>query len=210
MARREADLRRAVRIFIARGLARWHDRPALRTRRHQPVRANRLHPLLPGMAGRAACARALNSDKMASNLAPGGVSLIGDLAQSSGIREALQWFTREKQWINEQHLELCRVPSPTFIEHLRAAWIAGQFKSYGCETQIDRAGNVLAFLEPIGKRPLVALTAHLDTVIAPKSRDEISVEPDGRFRGPGVADNGAGLAALLAMTRALKAGPPIA
>ena len=146
---------------------------------------------------------------MASNLAPGGVSLIGDLAQSSGIREALQWFTREKQWINEQHLELCRVPSPTFIEHLRAEWIAAQFKSYGCDTQIDRAGNVLAFLAPMGKRPLVALTAHLDTVIAPKSRDEITVEPDGRFRGPGVADNGAGLAALLAMTRALKLAPPI-
>ncbi len=146
---------------------------------------------------------------MASNPAPGGVSLIGDLAQLSGIREALQWFTREKQWINEQHLELCRVPSPTFIEHLRAEWIAAQFKSYGCDTQIDRAGNVLAFLEPMGKRPLVALTAHLDTVIAPKSRDEITVEPDGRFRGPGVADNGAGLAALLAVTRALKLAPPI-
>src|SRR5579862_3896939 len=97
--------------------------------------------------------RALNSNRMATNLAPGGVSLIGDLAQSSGIREALQWFTREKQWINEQHLELCRVPSPTFIEHLRAEWIAAQFKSYGCDTQIDRAGNVLAFLEPMGKRP---------------------------------------------------------
>jgi acetylornithine deacetylase/succinyl-diaminopimelate desuccinylase-like protein len=136
-------------------------------------------------------------------------SPIGDLAQSTGIREALQWFTREKQWINEQHLELCRIPSPTFIEHLRAEWFAGQFKSYGCETHIDRAGNVVAFLDPGVKGPLVALTAHLDTVIAPKSREEIAVDPDGRFRGPGVSDNGAGLAALLAIARALKSAPPI-
>src|SRR6266481_8998101 len=146
---------------------------------------------------------------MATNLAPAAVSLIGDLARSSGVREALQFFTREKQWINEQHLELCRIPSPTFIEHRRAEWMAVQFRAYGCEAQIDRAGNVLAFLEPPSKGPLVALTAHLDTVIAPKTRDDIIVEPDGRLRGPGVSDNGAGLAALLAVARALKLAPPI-
>jgi tripeptide aminopeptidase len=146
---------------------------------------------------------------MATNLAPGVVPAIGALAQSTGVREALQWFTREKQWINEQHVELCRIPSPTFLEHQRAAWIAAQFRGYGCDVQIDRAGNVLAFLESGGKAPLVALTAHLDTVIAPKNREEISIDPDGRFRGPGVSDNGAGLAALLAVARALKSAPPI-
>src|SRR5437762_10052658 len=98
---------------------------------------------------------------MATNLAAGGVAAIGGIAQSNGVREALQWFTREKQWINEQHLELCRIPSPTFIEHRRAEWMVSQFRAYGCEAQIDRAGNVLAFLEPASKGPLVALTAHL-------------------------------------------------
>src|SRR5437870_4871262 len=146
---------------------------------------------------------------MATNIAPGGVSLIGDLARSTGVREALHWLTREKQWINEQHLELCRIPSPTFLEHRRAEWMVAQFRAYGCDAQIDRAGNVVAFPEPAGKGPLVALTAHLDTVIAPKTRDEISVDPDGRLRGPGVSDNGAGLAALLAVARALKAAPLI-
>src|SRR6184192_1304928 len=111
---------------------------------------------------------------MATNIAPGGVSLIGDLARSTGVREALHWLTREKQWINEQHLELCRIPSPTFLEHRRAEWMAAQFRAYGCETQIDRAGNVIAFLNPDAKGPLVAVTAHLDTVTPPKSRDDIS------------------------------------
>src|SRR5213080_3570192 len=147
---------------------------------------------------------------MATNLATGGFALIGDLAQSTGVREALQWFTREKQWINEQHIALCRIPSPTFLEHRRAEWMAAQFRAYGCETQIDRAGNVIAFLDPDAKGPLVAVTAHLDTVIAPKSREDISVDPDGRFRGPGVSDNGAGLAALLAVARALKSCPRLA
>src|SRR5262245_37067978 len=142
---------------------------------------------------------------MAAHIGP--VESIALLAQSRGIREALQFFTREKRWIDEQHLELCRVPAPTFLEYKRAEWMTTQFRALGCDVQIDRAGNVIVFLDSPGARPLVALTAHLDTVIAPKSRDEIVVEADGRFRGPGVSDNGAGLAALLAVARALKSAP---
>src|SRR5215467_7857928 len=104
---------------------------------------------------------------MATNLAPAAVPTISGLAQSNGLREALQWFTREKQWINEQHLELSRIPSPTFLEHQRAEWMAAQLRSCGCEAQIDRAGNVVAFPDPAAKGPLIGLTAHLDTVIAP-------------------------------------------
>jgi acetylornithine deacetylase/succinyl-diaminopimelate desuccinylase-like protein len=55
----------------------------------------------------------------------------------------------------------------------------------------------------------VALTAHLDTVFAPRTPEDIKVGPDGRFLGPGVADNGAGLAALLALAAAWSAAPPL-
>ena len=54
-------------------------------------------------------------------------------------------------------------------------------------------------MSPDSTGPYVALTAHLDTVLTPRNKDEITVEPDGRFRGPGVSDNGAGLAALMAV-----------
>ncbi len=60
-------------------------------------------------------------------------------------------------------------------------------------------------LATFGRPPYVALTAHLDTVLAPRTKEDISVDADGRFRGPGVSDNGAGLAALLAIARAWKA-----
>ena len=58
------------------------------------------------------------------------------------MRECLQWFTREKQWINEIHLQLCRIPAPTFLEQERAAWFADQFRTLGWNASIDRAGNV--------------------------------------------------------------------
>jgi acetylornithine deacetylase/succinyl-diaminopimelate desuccinylase-like protein len=129
---------------------------------------------------------------------------VGELADERPVRDCLQWFTREKQWINETHLALCRIPAPKFLEQQRAEWMATQFRSFGCEAALDRAGNVIATLGPASDGPYVALTAHLDTVLTPRTKDEISVEPDGRFRGPGVSDNGAGLAALLAVARALK------
>lgn len=119
----------------------------------------------------------------------------------------MQWFTREKQWINDMHQQLCRVPAPTFLEQQRAEWMAAQFRSFGCHTQIDRAGNVLAALKPFGDGPYVALTAHLDTVIAPRLKEDIQADAAGVLHGPGVSDNGAGLAALLAIARALTLGP---
>jgi acetylornithine deacetylase/succinyl-diaminopimelate desuccinylase-like protein len=94
------------------------------------------------------------------------------------------------------------VPAPTFQEAERAAWFLEQFRALGWETSIDRAGNVIA---AAGDGPYVALTAHLDTVIAPRSKDDIEVDAEGRFRGPGVCDNGAGLAALVSFARAWKA-----
>ena len=123
------------------------------------------------------------------------------------MREALQWFTREKQWVNEIHLQLCRVAAPTFLEQQRAEWLAAQFRTIGWHVAIDRAGNVLASLEAEPEGPLVALTAHLDTVLAPRMKEDISVDPDGELRGPGVSDNGAGLSALLAVARAIKSIP---
>ena len=38
----------------------------------------------------------------------------------------------------------------------------------------------------------------------PRNKDEIKTEADGRFYGPGVSDNGAGLACLLAVARVWK------
>ncbi|MCS7315469.1 MAG: M20/M25/M40 family metallo-hydrolase [Bryobacterales bacterium] len=134
-------------------------------------------------------------------------TLVAELAVLPAVRECLQWLTREKQWVQEQHLEVCRIPAPTFFEQRRAEWMAAQFRQLGCEVQMDRVGNVIAFPQA-RPGPLIALTAHLDTVLAPRHRSEITVEPDGRLRGPGVADNGAGLAALLAIARALRCYPP--
>ena len=123
---------------------------------------------------------------------------VSDLARSASVRACLEWFRKERAWINEQHLKLCRVPAPTFFEQKRAEYMAERFRSLGWESKLDRAGNVIAWLP--GKRessPAVAVTAHLDTVLAPRVPEDVKINGDGRLLGPGVSDNGAGLTALL-------------
>jgi tripeptide aminopeptidase len=141
---------------------------------------------------------------------PALAASVSDLARSAKVRACLEWFRKERGWINEQHLKLCRVPAPTFFEQKRAEYMAERFRSLGWESKLDRAGNVIAWLP--GKRenaPAVAVTAHLDTVLAPRVPEDVKINGDGRLVGPGVSDNGAGLTALLALAAAWTAGPPL-
>jgi acetylornithine deacetylase/succinyl-diaminopimelate desuccinylase-like protein len=135
---------------------------------------------------------------------PRGVDSLDDLAARPGVREACRLFSRERRWLDEMHLTVCRVPAPTFFEQRRAEWMAHELERWGWETRMDRAGNVIATLPSTPKdAPLVALTAHLDTVLAPKAPEDIRVDSNDRLRGPGVSDNGAGLVGLLGVARAV-------
>lgn len=134
---------------------------------------------------------------------------VSDLARTPGVRTCLEWFRKERAWINEQHLKMCRIPAPTFLEQKRADWMAERFRTLGWEAKLDRAGNVIATLPGRREGPAVAVTAHLDTVLAPRVPEDIRIGDEGRMLGPGVSDNGAGLAALLALAGAWTAAPPL-
>jgi acetylornithine deacetylase/succinyl-diaminopimelate desuccinylase-like protein len=134
---------------------------------------------------------------------------VSSLARTAKMRACLEWFRKERVWINEQHLRLCRIPAPTFLEQKRAEWMVEQFRSLKWEAKLDRAGNVIAWLPGRRDHAAVAVTAHLDTVLAPRVPEDIKVTGDGRLLGPGVSDNGAGLAALLALAAVWTAAPPL-
>src|SRR5262245_2209824 len=135
---------------------------------------------------------------------------IARLASEPAVARTLEWLSTEKRWINERHLELCRIAAPTFQEQRRAEWMVAQFKAIGCDARIDKAGNVVAYPKPpANEEPLVALTAHLDTVLEPLQPEDIRPGRDGQLQGPGVSDNGAGLAALLAIAQAIRSNPAL-
>ena len=135
---------------------------------------------------------------------------IAGLANEPAIQAGLAFFSQERRWINEQHLKICRVPAPTFREQQRADYLVSAFRAIGRLARIDEAGNVVAPITLAGDAPSIAVTAHMDTVLAPHGPADIRVRPDGTLEGPGVTDNGSGLAALLALARVFEPGrlPP--
>jgi acetylornithine deacetylase/succinyl-diaminopimelate desuccinylase-like protein len=153
-------------------------------------------------------AEVAETPKIAGNRTlPPGIGSIDNLVAGPAIRQAFRFFEQSKRWTDEQHLALCRIPAPTFNERERADWFLDQFTAFGLAARLDRAGNVLATPNDIpGNAPLVALTAHLDTVLAPGLPNQIEAR-QGKFHGPGVSDNGAGLAALHTIARAYAEQP---
>ncbi len=138
-----------------------------------------------------------------------GSRLVAELARQKQMAACLEWYSKERAWINEQHIRLCRIPAPTFREQERAEWMVGQLRELDWDAKLDRAGNVIATRGAKRDTPLVAVTAHLDTVLSPRSADDIKIGSEGRFVGPGVSDNGAGLAALLAIAASWQALEPV-
>jgi acetylornithine deacetylase/succinyl-diaminopimelate desuccinylase-like protein len=128
---------------------------------------------------------------------------IAQIAERTELFQAQRWFARERVWINDVHLQLCRVAAPTFFEQPRAEWFQRELLNLGWDATLDRAGNVLATFGSAGGGHPIVVSAHLDTVLAPGRAEDIYYAPDGRLIGPGTADNGSGLTAILALARVL-------
>jgi acetylornithine deacetylase/succinyl-diaminopimelate desuccinylase-like protein len=91
------------------------------------------------------------------------------------------------------------IAAPTGDERERGEWFAAQLRALGLSSvRIDTAGNVVATRPGIEDAAPVLVCAHLDTVFA---RDvQLTFRHDGdRVTGPGIGDNGRGLAAMLAI-----------
>ena len=125
------------------------------------------------------------------------------LLENERVRIALDWFTPNIPWVNDQQARLTEIPAPPFLEAERAAALKALLAEAGLVVQIDRTGNVIGELRGANEKEIVAIAAHLDTVFP--SGTDVKVRRDGsRMTAPGISDNGSGLAALLAVARALQ------
>ena len=124
------------------------------------------------------------------------------LALQPHIRAALDWFVPNLSWINEEQARITAIPAPPFQEAGRAAAMKAALSAAGLQVHSDPAGNVIGELRGAGERELVMLSAHLDTVFPPGTDVRVRREKS-RLLAPGISDNGAGLAALVALARAL-------
>jgi len=128
---------------------------------------------------------------------------VARLAAAPEVRSAFNWFRAQEPQLAHWQMEMARIPAPPFGEAARAAWLAERFREAGLDdVRIDDVGNVFGTHPGFGRR-YVALSAHIDTVFP--ANTPLNIRQQGsRLYGPGASDNGAGVAAMLAIAALLR------
>ncbi len=137
-------------------------------------------------------------------LSPAVQQEVAKLAAAPEVRSAFNWFRTQEPQLAHWQMEMARIPAPPFGETARGAWLAERFREVGLDdVRIDDVGNVFGVHPGFGRR-YVALSAHIDTVFP--ANTPLNVRQQGsRLYGPGVSDNGAGVAAMLGIAALLRA-----
>jgi len=124
------------------------------------------------------------------------------LPSNPQVRAALDWFAPHRSWIDDEQARLTEIPAPSFQEAERAAAVKVLLSAVGLEVSTDKAGNVIGTLRGSSEKEVVIISAHLDTVFPADTDVKVHREKK-RMSAPGISDNGTGLAALVAVARAI-------
>ena len=123
---------------------------------------------------------------------------------SPAVGRALRFFETNADAITEEQIRICEIPASPFGEQERAEYLSQKFRELGLtEVEIDDEGNCLGLIRGASRSPLLVVSAHLDTVFS-KDADFTVVRRDGRLFAPGIADDGCGLAALIALAHVIQ------
>ena len=114
----------------------------------------------------------------------------------SGLGDIEEQVRSLREIILANLVMLSEIPAPTFNEGARMEFLLNRFNEMqllNCST--DEVGNGLGIIPGETGDQTILIVGHLDTVFSVKTDHNISVEPH-RIIGPGVGDNGLGLAVI--------------
>lgn len=142
---------------------------------------------------------------MVSSLKTAPAQTIRQLSTQPEVEQAWRFFETNAAAITEEHIRICSIPATPFAEQQRAEYLAERFRQLGLsDVSIDEEGNCLGLFKGRSSSPLIVVSAHLDTVFA--AGTDFTVRREGeRLLAPGIADDGCGLVALIAIVQALRA-----
>ncbi|MBF9015601.1 MULTISPECIES: peptidase dimerization domain-containing protein [unclassified Oceanispirochaeta] len=91
---------------------------------------------------------------------------------------------------------ISEIPAPTFEEQDRNNFLLNRFTEYNLlNCSSDEKGNALGIIPGKSRDSNILVIAHMDTIFPSSIDHTITVQPD-KVIGPGVGDNGLGLATL--------------
>ncbi|HEU4643461.1 MAG TPA: M20/M25/M40 family metallo-hydrolase [Gemmatimonadaceae bacterium] len=122
-----------------------------------------------------------------------------DLWNSAPLASARRALAARDEEILATQVAVSEIAAPTGEEHERGEWVASRFRALGLrDVRIDDAGNVIGRRPGMTDGPPVVICAHLDTVF-PRGTTLRVRRAGARYAGPGIGDNGRGLAVMLAL-----------
>ncbi len=125
------------------------------------------------------------------------------LMQRPEVQRALRLVEERDARTMADLLSLTEIPAPPFGEEERARRFMEMLVELGVDRAwIDEEGNVLALRKGTGSGRVVAISGHLDTVF-PEGTDVTVRQRGDTLFAPGISDDTRGLAAVLAVLRAL-------
>jgi acetylornithine deacetylase/succinyl-diaminopimelate desuccinylase-like protein len=149
-----------------------------------------------GALGLALLPALLAAQQYPSNFTP-------EIATRPLVRDALGWLQSNFPNQVQEWIRITEMPGTSRHEQQRGAYVQAEMEKNGLDVTIDSIGNVIGVRRGTGGGATVVFAAHLDTV-HPLDTD-VKVKREGNImRAPGIFDNSASVANMLAVIRALR------
>jgi len=127
------------------------------------------------------------------------------LSQHPEVRRALDAIEARDDLTMADLRELTQIPAPSFQEEARGRRFLEKLRELGVDSAwVDTEGNVIGLRRGTGGGGRVAIAGHLDTVF-PEGTDVMIRQHGDTLYAPGIGDDTRGLAAVLALLRAINA-----
>jgi acetylornithine deacetylase/succinyl-diaminopimelate desuccinylase-like protein len=120
------------------------------------------------------------------------------------VRAALAQLEQNMPRQLEEWIRIAEMPGQPGYEQQRGAYVQAEMEKAGLVVSVDSIGNVTGRRRGSGGGPTIVFAAHMD-IVFPRETDT-RVRRDGdTLRAPGIFDNSASVANMLATVRALNA-----
>ncbi len=126
------------------------------------------------------------------------------LMERPDVKWALGMLEKNYPQQLDEWIRLTEMPAKSGQEQVRGAYVKSVFEKEGLKPTIDSIGNVIAVRKGTGGGPTIAIMAHIDVVFPNETVKKVRRSGDTLY-APGVGDNTASVANMLATLRTMNA-----
>lgn len=126
------------------------------------------------------------------------------LAERADVKSAMAMLEKNYPLQLDEWIKLTEMPSKSGKEQVRSAYIKAIFEKEKLRVSVDSIGNVTGVRKGTGGGPTIVIMAHMDVVFSNETPKKVRRSGDTLF-APGVGDNTASVANMLATIRTMNA-----